>query len=75
MLFSPVVIVLVAISRVGTTAIPFGDAQFLDRTVALELSFIMIALLTYKGFHKRYMPAFRFWRRSHSLSLIIYFQL
>jgi hypothetical protein len=52
MLFSPVVIVLVAISIVGTTAIPFGDAQFLDRTVALELSFIMIALLTYKGFHK-----------------------
>ncbi len=76
MLFSPVVIVLVAISIVDTTAIPFGDAQFLDRTVALELSFIMIALLTYKGFHKAlYMPAFRLRRRSHNLSLIIYFQL
>jgi hypothetical protein len=38
MLFSTVVIVLVAISIVGTTAIPFGDAHFLDRAVALELS-------------------------------------
>jgi hypothetical protein len=38
MLFSTVVIVLVAISIVGTTTIPFGDAHFLDRAVALELS-------------------------------------
>jgi hypothetical protein len=52
MLFTPVVIVLVAKSIVGTNAIPFGDAQFLDRAVALELSFIMITVLTYKGFHK-----------------------
>jgi hypothetical protein len=52
MLFTPVVIVLVAISIVGAIAIPFGDPQFLDRAIALELSFIMLAVLTYKGFCK-----------------------
>lgn len=48
----PVVIMLVVISIVGAIAIPFGATQFLDRAVALELSFIMLAFLTYKGFHK-----------------------
>jgi hypothetical protein len=43
--FTPVVIVLVAISIVGIIAIPFGDPQFLDRAIALELSFITIAVL------------------------------
>jgi predicted benzoate:H+ symporter BenE len=50
--FAPIVIVLVAISVVGAIAIPFGDPQFLDRAIALELSFIMLAVLTYKGFRK-----------------------
>ena len=50
--FSSVFIVLVAISLVGTIAIPFGDPQFLDRAIALELSFITLAVLTYKGFRK-----------------------
>ena len=48
----PVVIMLVVISIVGAIAIPFSAPQFLDRAVALELSFIMLAFLTYKGFHK-----------------------
>jgi len=52
MQFPPVVIVLVAISVVGAIAIPFGDPQFLDRAIALELSFIVLAVLTYKGFRK-----------------------
>jgi hypothetical protein len=43
--FTPVVIVLVAISIVGIIAIPFGDPQFLDRAIALELSFITLAIL------------------------------
>jgi hypothetical protein len=47
-----VVIVLVAISVVGAIAIPFGDPQFLDRAIALELSFIVLAVMTYKGFRK-----------------------
>ena len=45
MLFTPVSIVLVATSIVGALAIPFGDPQFLDRAVALELSFITLAIV------------------------------
>ena len=43
--FTPVVIVLLAISIVGALAIPFGDPRFLDRAIALELSFITPAIL------------------------------
>lgn len=50
--FTPVVIVLVAISIVEAIAIPFGNPQFLDRAIALELSFITLAVLIYKGFHR-----------------------
>ena len=50
--FTRVVIILVAISIVGALAIPFGDPQFLGRAIALELSFITLAVLTYKGFRK-----------------------
>jgi hypothetical protein len=52
MRFTPVVIILVVISIVGAIAIPFGDPQFLDRAIALELSFITLAILTYKDFRK-----------------------
>lgn len=45
MLFSPVAIVLLTISIVGAIAIPFGDPQFLDRAIALELSFITLAVV------------------------------
>jgi hypothetical protein len=50
--FRPVVIVLAAISVVGAIAIPFGDPQFLDRAIALELAFIALTILIYKGFRK-----------------------
>ena len=43
--FTPVVIVLLAISIVGALAIPFGDPRFLDRAIALELSFITLAIV------------------------------
>ncbi|HEV3433682.1 MAG TPA: hypothetical protein VG098_06795 [Nitrososphaera sp.] len=36
---------LVVISIVGALAIPFGDPQFLDRAIALELSFITLAIV------------------------------
>jgi lysylphosphatidylglycerol synthetase-like protein (DUF2156 family) len=51
---TPPVIVLVAISVVGAIAIPFGDPQFLDRAIALELAFVVLAVvLTYKkGYRK-----------------------
>jgi nitrate reductase gamma subunit len=52
MRFTPVVIILVVISIVGAIAIPFGDPQFLDRAIALELLFITLAILTYKDFRK-----------------------
>ena len=52
MRFTPVVIILLAISIVGAIAIPFGDPQFLGRALALELLFITLAILTYKGFRK-----------------------
>lgn len=43
---------LAAISVVGAIAIPFGDPQFLDRAIALELAFIALTVLIYKGFRK-----------------------
>lgn len=52
MSFSPIVAVLAVISVVGAIAIPFGDPQFMDRAIALELSFIALTVLTYKRFRK-----------------------
>jgi purine-cytosine permease-like protein len=49
MRFTLVVIVLVAISIVGAVAIPFGDPQFVDRAIALELSFITLAIVILLG--------------------------
>ncbi|MDQ4050860.1 MAG: hypothetical protein M3093_04540 [Thermoproteota archaeon] len=49
MLFTPVAAVLVAISIVGVVAIPFGDPQFLDRAIALEISFITLAVVVILG--------------------------
>jgi hypothetical protein len=50
------VAVLAAISVVGALAIPFGDPQFLDRAIALELAFIALTVLIYKG-HRRALYA------------------
>jgi hypothetical protein len=47
--FSSVFIVLVAISIVGVIAIPFGNPQFIDRAIALELSFIALAIVLLLG--------------------------
>ena len=44
--------VLAAISVVGALAIPFGDPQFLDRAIILEISFIALTVLTFLGFRK-----------------------
>ena len=48
----PVVWILAGISVVGALAIPFGDPQFLDRAVALELTFIALTVLALKGIRK-----------------------
>ncbi len=52
MRFVPVTVVLAAISIVGVMAIPFGDPKLIDRAIALELSFIALAVLTFKGYKK-----------------------
>jgi predicted RND superfamily exporter protein len=52
MSFSPVIAIFEAISVVGAIAIPFGDQQLLDRAIALELVFIFLAVLIYRGFRK-----------------------
>lgn len=49
---SPVSGVLAAISLVGVIAIPFGDPQFLDMAIAVELAFIALTVLIYKGYRK-----------------------
>ena len=59
MSLSPVVAVLTAISVVGAIAIPFGDPQFIDRAIALELTFIALTALIYKGFRKALYAASR----------------
>jgi hypothetical protein len=41
----PVVLVLVAIAVVDVIAMPFGDPQFFDRAIALEFSFITLAIV------------------------------
>jgi hypothetical protein len=45
----PVVIILTVISIVGAVAIPFGDPQFIDRAIALELSFVTLAIVILLG--------------------------
>jgi len=45
----PVVIVLTVISIVGAIAIPFGDPQFIDRAIVLELSFVTLAIVILLG--------------------------
>jgi hypothetical protein len=47
MLFTPVVIVLISTSIVGTIAIPFGDPKFLDRAILLELSFVALSVIIF----------------------------
>lgn len=44
--------ILAAVSVVGGIAIPFGDPQFLGRAIALELLFVALTVLTWKGIRK-----------------------
>lgn len=50
--------ILAAVSIVGGIAIPFGDPQFLDRAIALELSFVALTVLTWRGFRKALYACF-----------------
>lgn len=44
--------ILAAIGVVGAIAIPFGDPQFLDRAIVLEISFVALAVLAFRGYRK-----------------------
>jgi len=44
--------ILAGISVLGAIAIPFGDPQFLDRAIALELTFVALTVLAFKGIRK-----------------------
>ncbi len=45
-------IVLCSVAAVGLIAIPFGNPKFLDRAIILELSFITLSVLIWRGYHK-----------------------
>lgn len=44
--------VLVCIAVIGLIAIPFGNPKFIDRAFILELSFISLSVLIWKGYRK-----------------------
>lgn len=45
-------IVLVSIVVTGLIAIPFGNPKFIDRAIILELSFVTLFALIWKGYNK-----------------------
>lgn len=45
-------IVLVSIAATGLIAIPFGNPKFIDRAIILELTFIILSALIWKGYNK-----------------------
>ena len=52
----PTLVALFSIVVVGIIAIPIGNPRFLDRAIVLELSFIVIFALVWKGYNKAYYP-------------------
>jgi hypothetical protein len=45
-------IILVFITVLGLIAIPFGNPKFIDRAIILELSFVTLSVLIWKGYNK-----------------------
>jgi hypothetical protein len=45
-------IILVSITALGIIAIPFGNPNFIDRAIILELSFATLSALIWKGYGK-----------------------
>ncbi|MGI0061182.1 MAG: hypothetical protein ACREBA_01875 [Nitrosotalea sp.] len=50
--------VLVSISIVGAFGIPLGDPKFFVQAIALESSFIALAIISLKNFRYAYIPNF-----------------
>jgi hypothetical protein len=49
-------IVLISIVAVGLVAIPFGNPKFIDRAIILQLSFVTLSILVWKGYSKALYP-------------------
>ena len=47
-----VLITLISISVLGVIAIPFGNPKFISEAIVLELSFIVLTILIWKGYIK-----------------------
>ncbi len=47
-----VLITLILISALGVIAIPFGNPKFIEGAIALELSFVALSILIWKGYTK-----------------------
>ena len=45
-------IVLGSIAAIGLIAIPFGNPKFIDRAIILELSFVILFVLIWRGYSK-----------------------
>ena len=45
-------ITLISIAVLGLIAIPFGNPKFIDRAIILELSFVTLSALIWKGSNK-----------------------
>jgi hypothetical protein len=47
-----VLITLILISALGIVAIPFGSPKFIAEAIVIELSFVALAVLIWKGYRK-----------------------
>jgi hypothetical protein len=50
--YNATLIILLSIAATGLIAIPFGNPKFIDRAVILELSFVTLSVLVWKGYSK-----------------------
>ena len=50
--YNATLIILFSIATIGLIAIPFGNPKFIDRAVILELSFVTLSVLVWKGYSK-----------------------
>ena len=51
-LYRATLITLISIAALGLIAIPFGNPKFIDRAIILELSFVTLSALIWKGYSK-----------------------
>jgi hypothetical protein len=47
-----VLMILISISALGVIAIPFGSPKFIGEAIVIELSFITLSVLIWKGYTK-----------------------